>query len=334
MNSPIRYGLAFALSMYFVFGIGTSCTLAQENQLQNAFRAWQKCQVARKSARFVLKAECLVAKGAYLNIDTSARFPEQDERFTKHVELWLDFANHRTRKKYVRKIYNLTTEKYVTEVSVDLFNGTDYVQYMPRKENLAVNPEWPEFNAELIFGTRQPATFFLATGTPLLLNFGFVPVDIAQPDLKPATFNASRYKVIPTKTENDSIFVIRLSDSDSKKHTDLYVDPTKGYGITRRIKYFNGAEYGRAEIQLKPEGDFWVPESWRIVSTSVDGTLETEEHFQVTSMAFDEEMPASLFEQSPEKGMVVMDLRTGAHYVSGQPGERDTPVSEVVQGRR
>lgn len=161
-----------------------------------------------------------------------------------------------------------------------------------------------------------------------------MPVDIAQPDLKSAVFDASRYEVIPTKTKNDLLFVIRVSDSDSKKHTDLYVAPTKGYGITRRIKYFNGAEYERSEIQLKPEGDFWVPESWRIVISSVDGTLETEEKFQVTSMAFDEEMPTSLFEQSPEKGMVVMDLRTDARYVSGLPGERGTPVSEVVQGRR
>lgn len=332
MNSAIRRGMAIVLSAIICLGVWASSGLADEGQLQNAFKAWQKSQVGKKTARFELTAECFVAKEAYINIDNEKRFPEQDERFTQKIELYLDFANHRSRRKCVRKIYNLMTEEYEHEVLVNLFNGTDYTEYMPRKENLALNANFPKFTPELLlYGTKRTTHFFRAEEVPILLSFGFVPVEIVEPDLKPLALDKGRYEIVPHPNRDESTLVIRVANRALQKHTDFCVDPAKGFGVTRISKYSGGSEYWRAEIQLKPAGDVWVPESWRIVSTLVDGRLESEQKIHVTSMAFDEAMPDSLFEQIVEEGMVVIDQRTNTHYIAAKPGEKNVPVSEAIR---
>jgi len=331
MNSAIRREMAIVLSALIGLVVLVSSGLADEGQLQNAFKAWQKSQVCKKTARFELKAECLVAKEAYINIENEKRFPEQDERFTQKIELYLDFANHRSRRKCVRKIYNLMTEEYGHEVLVNLFNGTDYTEYLPRKENLALNAKFPKFTPELLlYGTKRTTHFFRAEEVPILLSFGFVPADIVEPELKPLALDTGHYEIVPHPNRDESTLVIRVANHDLKGHKDFYIDPAKGFGITRVSRYFGGSECWRAEIQLKPVGDAWIPESWRIVNNMVDGRFESEQKIHVTSMAFDEAMPDSLFEQVAEEGMVVMDLRTNTHYIAAKPGEKNVPVSEAI----
>ncbi|MGV3608884.1 MAG: hypothetical protein ACO1RA_20945 [Planctomycetaceae bacterium] len=335
MNSAIRCGMAIVLSALICLGVLASSVFADEGQLQSAIKAWQNSQVGKKTARFELKAECFVAKEAYVNINNEKRFPEQDERFTQTIELYLDFANHRSRRKCVRKIYNLTNEEYEHEVLVNLFNGTDYTEYMPRKENLALNAKFPKFTPELLlYGAKRNTFFFRAEEVPIFLSFGFVSEGVAEPELKPLALDTGHYEIVPHPNRDESTLVIRLANRDPKRHKDFYVDPAKGFGITRVSRYVGGSEFWRAEIQLKPVGDAWIPESWRIVNTSADGRLEIEEKVQVTSMAFDEAMPDSLFEQTAEEGMVVVDQRTNSHYIAGKPGEKNIPVSEAVRESR
>ena len=326
------------IAWILLISVNVDVYATQNTSLEAILQNWRQRQLSYQIANYSLKGRCVIPQGTYdfmLDLPEGIKkpVPSSDYEFEREVDLTIDFELNKVRRCLKQENFYISKAKFIPEVYVELYDGSEYQQYMPREENIEAGREIWKFQPELYERkTDPPPVFFEPIDYPILYWHGVVPGtgSYIQPENIRIKLDNSAFQHAGTvQFQGRTCVILKTKGSPgSQKHNEYWVDVERDYNIVRRSRYKREVEISNLMIEHLLEDNKWVPKKWTLTTYTPEGKMDMWTELSVQKTAFNTSVSPDTFHVTPKPGTIIANTKTGERYVKGKPGQPNMSLGE------